>query len=122
MYKRQRKYNNYEEFCQVVQYIIDLYQQPEVIVSGGHVDKYGHTKPGTDTLAWRYATENNIHMIEHNALWEVYGRGAGPIRNKLIVEDSNILLAFVSPESIGTLNTIKLAQEKGIVVHQYNIR
>ena len=41
-----RNYNNYEEFCKVVQYIIELYQQPEAIISGGHTDKYGNTKSG----------------------------------------------------------------------------
>lgn len=112
-----RNYNNYEEFKQVVNYIIDLYQQPEAIVSGGHTDKYGNTKPGTDTLAWIYANENNIPIIEHDALWEVYGRAAGPIRNKLIVNDSSVLIAFVSPTSRGTLNSIKLAQEQNIIVH-----
>ena len=116
-----RNYNNYEEFKQVINYIITLYQKPEIIISGGHTDKYGNTKPGTDTLAWLYANEYKIPIIEHEASWKMYGRAAGPIRNKLIINDSSILVAFVSPSSVGTLNSITLAEDKGIIVHKINI-
>lgn len=117
-----RHYNNYEEFCSVVSQIIDMWGLPNNVVSGGHTDKYGNTKPGTDTLAWRWANDNNINIIEHNAEWDKYGRAAGPIRNQLIVNDSNVILAFVAPTSTGTLNTIGLAKKNpSIKIYQYNI-
>ena len=73
-------------------------------------------------MAWKWATENNIEIIEHNAEWDKYGRAAGPIRNKLIVRDSNVILAFVAPNSVGTRNTISLAQKDPTIrIYTYNI-
>jgi len=106
-----RHYNNYEEFTTVTNQIINKFGIPENIISGGHLDKGGNIKPGADTLAWKYATDHKINIIEHDALWDKYGKAAGPIRNKLIVDDSNIILAFLSPDSVGTKNTISLAQK-----------
>jgi hypothetical protein len=112
-----RGYNDYNNFKVYVDKIIETYGIPKFIVSGGHTDKYGNNKPGTDTLAWLYSERNRIPIIEHEADWNKYGKAAGPIRNKLIVKDSDFLIAFVSPSSVGTLNTINLANNKGIRVH-----
>lgn len=117
-----RHYKNYKEFSNVVDKMIDQYGIPTNIISGGHLDKYGNIKPGADTLAWYYSKNNNINIIEHNAEWEKYGKAAGPIRNKLIVDDSNVILAFVAPNSIGTLNTIELAKKNpAISIYIYNV-
>ena len=45
--------------------------------------------------------------------WERYGRAAGPKRNKLIVDAADVVIAFPSLYSKGTLNTIKLAKKAG---------
>ena len=117
-----RQYTNYDEFCNVVNQIINKYGIPTNIISGGHLDRYGRIKPGADTLAYYYARDNNIPLIEHEAEWNTYGRAAGPIRNKLIVNDSNVILAFVAPTSSGTLNTIELAKKNpNISIYIYNI-
>ncbi len=106
-----RHYTNYNDFCFAVDQIINIYGYPIRVISGGHTDKHGNVKPGTDTLAWKWATQNNIEIVEYEAEWNKYGRAAGPIRNKLIVRDSEVILAFVAPNSIGTRNTISLAQK-----------
>nr|QBK91619.1 MAG: DNA recombination-mediator protein A [Pithovirus LCPAC302] len=117
-----RYYNNYAEFSSVVNQILSICAIPTKIVSGGHTDKRGNIKPGTDTLAWKWATENNIEIVEHNAEWDKYGRAAGPIRNKSIVKNSDVILAFVLPNSVGTINTISLAQkDPSIRIYTYNI-
>src|SRR5690625_1138275 len=79
-----------------------------VIVSGG--------AQGADRLSERYATERNIPLSVHYAEWNKYGRSAGPIRNKRIVEDSDGMIAFWDGESRGTLSSIRLAKNKGIPV------
>lgn len=116
-----RYFNDYKSFEIAIDAIIEICGKPENIVSGGHLDKRGNAKRGADTLAYHYSVLNKIPIIEHEAKWDMYGRGAGPIRNKLIVNDSNVLVAFVSHDSVGTKNSIKLAKEKGISVHIFYI-
>lgn len=101
-----RNYTDYHAF----QTIIDKVNSPiHAIVSGG--------AKGADTMAERYAMNNNIDMIIHVAEWDTHGKAAGPIRNRLIVNDADAMIAFLAPGSRGTANSIKLAQEKGIPVH-----
>jgi len=77
----------------------------DVIISGG--------APGADSLAERYAEENNIETIIFPAEWETHGRAAGPIRNKLIVENCDYLIAFWNGKSRGTKFSIDYAKELG---------
>ncbi len=70
---------------------------------------------GVDALAEEYARENNIHLVVHYANWE-NGRSAGPLRNTKIVADSDYLIAFLSDKSKGTLDTIRKAEKKGILL------
>lgn len=81
----------------------------------------GHCS-GTDKLAEKYAKENDLNIKIFEAQWKHYGRAAGPIRNKEMIDyisnfpSCNLVVAFVSPESVGTLNTIKLAEKLQIPV------
>jgi len=83
------------------------------IVSGG--------AKGADTLAQQIANEYNITMQVWPADWNSNGNAAGPIRNKQIVEDSDAMLAFLAPDSRGTMNSISLARKKGIDVEVHEI-
>jgi hypothetical protein len=117
-----RNYNNYDEFCKVADQIVQKHGRPLNIISGGHLDKYGNIKSGTDTLAWRYSKDNNINIIEHEAEWDKYGKRAGPVRNRLIVCDSNVILAFIAPNSVGTWDTVNQAKKNpNIRIYVYNI-
>lgn len=73
-------------------------------------------------MAEQYAKEYNIPVIIYNAQWNKYGKSAGPKRNKLIVNDSNKIIAFVSPNSIGTLITIQMAKDQNIPVDIFYIK
>lgn len=97
-----RYYTNYGNFCLVVEKWINLNSRPEMIVSGG--------ANGIDTLAERFAKENNIKLKVHPAEWSKYGKAAGPVRNQLIVNDITHLLAIPIKTSIGTFSTIKKAK------------
>jgi len=77
----------------------------DVMISGG--------APGADSLAERYAEENQIKTIIFPADWETHGRAAGPIRNKLIVENCDYLIAFWNGKSRGTKFSIDYARELG---------
>ena len=51
---------------------------------------------GADDMADQWARENRVPVEKYPALWDVHGRGAGPIRNQLMVDDAkpDMVLAF----------------------------
>lgn len=67
------------------------------IVSGG--------AQGADSLAKKYAQEHNVSYKEFPAQWDIYGKSAGFIRNKLIVEYCDMVIAFWDGKSRGTNDT-----------------
>jgi predicted Rossmann fold nucleotide-binding protein DprA/Smf involved in DNA uptake len=85
----------------------------EKVVSGG--------AKGADTLARKFAEKYNIPLSEFLPDWGKFGRGAGPMRNTLIVENSDIVFAFPTKDSKGTRDTIRKAQEKGKIVKVFEI-
>jgi hypothetical protein len=76
---------------------------------------------GTDTLAWVFATKFGIPIEEFPAEWELYGKKAGFMRNKDIVQASNHVLAFWDQYSKGTKSSIDLAEQynKELTVYTY---
>ena len=86
--------------------VIDLYKDVwgiSFIVSGG--------ARGVDTLAERYAKENEISYTAFVAEWSKYGKGAGPIRNQKIIENCDVVIAFLVETSKGTKNSVELAKK-----------
>jgi len=80
---------------------------PIVIVEGG--------ARGADTLAKEYAIKHDIPFEEHPALWNQFGRAAGPIRN-LVMLNSGIDVVIAFPGGRGTQDTIGKAEKMGIRV------
>jgi len=64
---------------------------------------------GADTLAEKYAYENSIITEIFYPDWNRFGRGAGFIRNKEIIENCDMVVAFWDGKSKGTLSSIQLA-------------
>ena len=103
-----REFCNYSLLCSVLSgYAID------VIISGG--------ARGADSLAAKYATENEIQLVEYLADWKKHGKSAGFIRNTLIVENADIVIAFWDMKSNGTRDSINKARSMGkeVVVIDY---
>lgn len=107
-----RSYYNYVDFSNIINEFINDHDVKTIITGDCR---------GTDTLAQKYAINNNLQLIIHKANWDKYGKRAGPMRNKEIVINADYLIAFVSKESIGTWHTIKLAKEKGIPIKLVNV-
>lgn len=78
---------------------------PFVLVSGG--------ARGADTLADKFARENGLATMIYPARWEKYGKRAAYIRNKKIVEEADLVIAFWDGKSRGTEMTINLADQMG---------
>lgn len=98
-----RSFNDYEKMCKTLDRL-----KFHVVVSGG--------AGGADSLAERYAEEHGLGTIIHKADWDKYGKSAGYIRNKRIVEDCHAMIAFWDGESRGTKHSIDLAKQAGKVV------
>lgn len=81
------------------------------VVSGG--------ANGIDLLGEKWAKENDIPIKTFEAKWNQHGKGAGPIRNQLMVDYADALIAIPHEirYSVGTQDVIKKAQEKGIPVY-----
>lgn len=77
---------------------------------------------GADTLAIKYAKEFNIPVEEYPAEWDKYGRSAGYIRNKIMVDKATAVICFWDGQSRGTMHTINLtkAAKKPLKVVTYN--
>lgn len=80
----------------------------------------GHCQ-GADMLGEKYAEECGISIKRFPADWEKYKRKAGPIRNKQMIDyirgfENKLVVAFTTVDTVGTRNTIKLAQKNDIPV------
>ena len=110
-----RNYTDYERFCFIMKEF--NVKNASMIISGG--------APGIDSLAERWALENGFRkridpneiiekeLLIYPAEWNKYGKAAGPIRNKFIVDKMDIMIAIPSPTSTGTYNSISLAKQAG---------
>lgn len=80
------------------------------IISGGAV--------GADTLAEKYAAENNIPVKIFYPDYNLHGKKAPILRNTTIVENSDVVVAFWNGVSGGTRDSINKARKlkKAVVI------
>jgi len=86
---------------------VKVYEPGDKIVSGG-------CPKGGDRFANKIAKMLGLTIIIHYPNWDVHGRSAGFVRNTLIAEDADILIAVVAfDRKGGTEDTIKKAKALG---------
>ena len=89
--------------------------RPTVVIHGG--------AKGADSLAGIAARELGIMVEVYPAEWEVYGRSAGPIRNRKMLKEGkpDLVLAFHEDikKSKGTADMMAIAKKAGIKVKLY---
>lgn len=73
------------------------------IVSGG--------AKGADTLARLFAYRHGYPLTEHKPDWKTFGKRAGFIRNKTIIQECDVCFAFWDGESHGTKHDIELCKK-----------
>lgn len=71
---------------------------------------------GADTLAREYGERRSLDVLPFPALWDKYGKSAGPIRNAQMLSEGGpeLVVAFRRPGSRGTQNMIDQAMKAGI--------
>ena len=111
-----RHFNDYELLKSTVSSYISAhgFEPQNIEIISGHC-------PGADMLGEQFAQEHNIKVKLFPAQWKQFGKAAGLIRNKQMVDYLNSLehkavIAFISPNSQGTRYTITLAKRMAIDV------
>lgn len=95
------------DLCEIA--LFEIYEEGDSIVSGG-------CPRGGDRFAEIIAMLHDIPIKIHKPDWSV-GRNAGFLRNTLIAEDADVVIAVVqdknNPHFGGTGDTIKKAEKMG---------
>lgn len=71
---------------------------------------------GADSLGKRWADETETPSREFPADWNRYGKSAGYVRNKQMLDEGRPNLVVAFPGGKGTYMMIKLAKEAGLEV------
>lgn len=87
----------------------DLQESQLTIVSGG--------ARGADSCGEKYAKANCFHIHRYPAHWDKLGKSAGYIRNHIMADNADVLVAFHDGVSRGTQHMIDIANKKGLKVY-----
>ncbi len=100
-----RTYSNYEEAKDfIISCLIEYKTIDQItILSGGC--------QGADLLGERFAKENSFPIKRYLPDWKKYGKAAGPIRNKQMVDVCHKVICFWDGKSKGTESLIKYAKK-----------
>ena len=79
---------------------------PTVVLSG--------TASGVDQLGERWARENKVPLELYPADWAKHGRRAGHLRNIVMAEKAEALIAVWDGSSPGTRHMIDAARKRGL--------
>ena len=95
-----RWYENYEEACEFIDLCIEnIKEDNEIIFISGRCK-------GADMLGERYAKENGYKIEYFPANWDLYGKSAGPIRNREMAKAADFVICFWDNASRGTKSMI----------------
>jgi hypothetical protein len=72
--------------------------------------------PGADFLAKRWAKARSVPCSEFLADWDHFGKAAGPMRNRLMLEEGKPDLVIAFAGGAGTGNMVRIATAAGIRV------
>lgn len=104
----------------LVEHVIDrlIERQVKILIACGDT---GCTA-GVDAFAHQYVEHRADDVYDYEvfyAEWRRYRKRAGLIRNEVMIHNADELIAFLGPESTGTLDAIHRAVDKGIPHYVY---
>jgi hypothetical protein len=82
---------------------INKVKKISLIVSGGAL--------GADSLSEEWAKDHQVEFLMFKPEWQKYGKRAGFLRNQLIVEHADAVVAFWDGQSRGTKHSMNLTNE-----------
>ena len=96
-----------------------LYSVLEDINSQHHIEAIieGDAQ-GADRIAGWWAQKNGVKNEKYVAEWNKYGKSAGHIRNKRMIDEGKPTLVIAFPGGAGTKNMIEQAEKAGIEVRK----
>ena len=102
-----RTFCDYQMMVDYISYITQAEHLAAItlIISGG--------ARGADDLAVHYAREHSIPYTLILPEWDRYGRSAGIIRNRLIIDSCDVCIAFWDQQSRGTEFDIRYCSQIG---------
>jgi len=108
-----RYYTDYKVFSEYLEKIVN-----------GKVSFVFGDATGVDFLAKKYCEEHKYSFTVFEAEWKKYGKGAGPIRNKKMIDEKkpDIGIFFLAKGSKGTLQCLNYAKGKIKSIYVYEIK
>lgn len=108
-----RNHTDYDLIKRALKEVVGA-KEDSVLVEGGAI--------GADALARRAAEEFGWVVETYPADWATFGKRAGYLRNKQMVDSHpDLCLAFPLGVSRGTWMTVKLCEKAGIPVKVYGV-
>jgi hypothetical protein len=71
---------------------------------------------GADKYASEWAVSRGIACRTYKANWDKFGKTAGPIRNRIMLEENKLAVLVAFPGGAGTANCVRVAKSLGIKV------
>jgi predicted Rossmann fold nucleotide-binding protein DprA/Smf involved in DNA uptake len=108
-----RDWKHFDFSCDIISDILHGHEIEEnfYVVSGG--------ARGIDTQAEQIAKSKGLQTIIFKPDWDKYGKRAGFLRNELIINEADFVVAFWNGESKGTKHSIDLAIKSGKPIDIY---
>ncbi len=104
-------------FTRVLRHVVDYVNKlphDVIVVSGG--------THGVDLTAANAARYRGLHVVEHLPTYRQYNSKLVPlVKNQMIVDDCDVLVAFPTSWSTGTWHAIRLAKKAGKELELYQI-
>lgn len=96
-----RDFSDKEYIYSVISVVVDEFKVTEIVSGGAR---------GVDTIAELFSSDNGLSFVGFLPQYDRYGKTATIIRNRLIVKNSDMVLAFWNGKSRGTKSTIDIAR------------
>lgn len=103
-----RKWTDKEALFDFLDQVIKDWGKPDLFIHGGAA--------GADIMGHEWAASRGIksEFVRFLPDWDKYGKGAGHIRNQLMVDEATHAVAFPWATSRGTQDAMNRIEEKGI--------
>jgi len=77
---------------------------------------------GVDQLGIKYANVHKLKISCFPADWDKHQKAAGPLRNTQMANYADALIAIWDGYSVGTIDMIRKARQRGLEVYVYNVK